>query len=110
MAGQYQVIITEPAEQDLKDILEYIQENTGDQAALNMQQAILKAINDLAQMPTKNSLVRELIGLSEKNYRRAIVKKRYRVIYQIEEADKDVFVIRILHIKRGPDFVRKSVE
>ena len=42
MAGTYAVIITEPAEQDLEEILEYIADEYSVQSASNVQPAISK--------------------------------------------------------------------
>lgn len=107
MAGTYQVIITEPARKDLEEILDYILENDGEQKAADMRLALLEAIYRLAEMPTRHGLVKEVAGRTDVVYRRVIVKKRYQVIYQVEEPGKNVFVIRILHVKRGPGFVKK---
>lgn len=110
MAESYAVIITEPAEQDLEEILKYIAEKSGVQSAENTRDAILDAIDGLAQMPDRHGRVKEVIHREDIVYRRVIVNKKYRVMYKIEEAEKDVYVVRILHVKRGPAFVKKVLK
>lgn len=110
MAGTYQVIITAPAEQDLEDILNYLLEEASYQKAVSAQKAILDAIYSLTEMPTANGFVKELIGYTNNVYRRVIAKKTYKIIYQIEEQQKEVFVIRIMHVKRGPDFIKEALK
>ena len=109
MAESYAVIITEPAEQDLEEILEYISEKGGTQSAENTRDAILDAIDGLANMPDRHGRVKEAISREDIIYRRVIVNKKYRVIYKIEETEMDVYVVRILHVKRGPAFVKEAL-
>ena len=51
MASTYQVIITEPAEKDLEELLEYIIEKSSHQSATKVKRSILDAIGALAKMP-----------------------------------------------------------
>ena len=110
MAESYTVIVTESAEQDLEEILEYIAERSGIQSAENARDAILDAIDDLAKMPDRHGRVKEVIHREDIVYRRVIINKKYRVMYKIEEAEKDVYVVRILHVKRGPAFVKDALK
>ncbi len=109
MAGTYTVVITEPAEKDLEKILEYITEKSSSQSATKMKAAILVAIVALAEMPERHGRVKEVAHRDDIVYRRVIVNKKYQVMYKIEETDQNVFVVRILHVKRGPAFVRKAL-
>ncbi len=111
MAGTYQVIITEPAQKDLENIINYIGEEKGSvQGAENVKTAILKAINTLAKMPDRHGRVKEVAHKEDIVYRRVIVDKKYRIMYKIEEVDDEVYVVRILHVKRGPNFVRNALK
>mgnify|MGYP001794790737 CR=1 FL=1 len=110
MAESYAVTITEPAEKDLEEILEYITEKSGIKSAEKAGDAILNAIDSLAKMPDRYGRVKEVADRENIIYRRVIVNKKYRVIYKIEEVEKDVYVVRILHVKRGPAFVKKALQ
>lgn len=110
MAGTYGITITTPAQKDLKEILLYLALEKGSvQTAQKVRQAILDAIQGLSQMPQRHSLVREVFDKSGVAYRRVIAGKSYRIIYYIDEDASAVFVIRILHVKRSPDFVRNVI-
>ena len=61
-------------------------------------------------MPDRHGRVKEVIHREDIIYRRVIVNKKYRVMYKIDETDHDVYVVRILHVKRGPNFVKKALE
>jgi plasmid stabilization system protein ParE len=108
MAGTYQVVVTPAARQDFADILEYAAEQQSDQRAATVQDEILAAIDRLEEMPTAHAPVRETYELVGEAFRR-IVADKYRIIFTVEEADRQVFVIRIIHIKRGPGFVREAL-
>ena len=104
MAGTYQVIVTPAARHDLAEILEYVAENQSDGRAAKVQDEILEVIDRLAEMPTAHAPVQETYELVGDAFRR-IVADQYRIIFTVEESPQAVFVIRIMHIKHGPDFV-----
>ncbi len=110
MAITYQVIITEPAEKDLEELLEYIVEKSSYQSAAKVKRSILDAIAALAEMPERHGPIKEVEQGKNIIYRRVIINKKYRIMYRIEETDKDVYVVRILHEKRGPDFVKNALK
>jgi len=110
MASTYQVIITEPAEKDLEELLEYIIEKSSHQSATKVKRSILDAIGALAKMPERHAPVKEIQQGKNITYRRVIIKKTYRIMYHIEEIDKAVYVVRILHVKRGPNFVKNALK
>ncbi len=104
MAGTYRVIVTPAARQDLAEILEYVGELQSDGRASKVQDEILEAIDRLAEMPTAHAPVQETYELVGDVFRR-IFADPYRIIFTVEESIQAVFVIRIMHIKRGPGFV-----
>lgn len=108
MAGTFKVEITEPAEKDLENILEYIVSEHSYERAQKVLQKILDAIYRLEKMPMAKGLVREVVGLGQNEYRQ-IVAAKHRIMFTIEEPKKKVFVVRILHVKRGPDFVKDAL-
>jgi toxin ParE1/3/4 len=111
MAGAYQVTISTPAQKDLKEILLYLALEKGSvQSAKKVRQTILDAVQGLSQMPQRHSLVKEVFDKSGIAYRRVIAGKSYRIIYYVDEEASEVFVVRILHVKRSPDFIRNVIE
>ena len=41
--------------------------------------------------------------------RQIVAKKVYRIIYRIEEVAKDVVVVRVIHVKRGKEYVKRAI-
>jgi plasmid stabilization system protein ParE len=108
MAGTFQVIVTPPAQQDLEDIIDYLTECESYDRALEVHDEILEAIEKLDEMPDRHAPLRETYELVGNYYRRALTGK-YKVIFTVEEPANEVYVIHIVHIKRGPNFVTKKL-
>jgi plasmid stabilization system protein ParE len=61
-------------------------------------------------MPSARSPVQEVVNLTKEIiFRQIVAKKRYRIIYQIKEIKKDVVVLRVVHVRRDTDFVKKAL-
>lgn len=104
MAGTFQVIVTPPATQDLEEIIDYLTECESYERALEVRDEILNAIDKLEEMPGRHAPLRETYELVGNYYRRVLTGK-YKVIFTVEEPANEVYVIHIMHIKRGPNFV-----
>ncbi len=111
MAETYQIIVTKGAKKDINDILSYLQKKVSQSEAIDARQKILSAIHTLSNMPSSRSPVQEVAQLTnEIVYRQVIAKEVYRIIYRIKEIQKGVVVIRVMHVKRGPTFIKKALE
>ena len=108
MAATYTVTVTPSAIADLHNALDYIAEHRSQAIAEKVQDEILHAIESLERMPESHPPMRETHDVVGTKYRR-IIAGNYRIIYQMDELSPIVFVIRILHVKRGPDFVRDAL-
>lgn len=104
MAVTFTVEITELAERDLEDALECIAENSSFESAKRSLRKILDAIYSLEKMPMAKGLVQEAVGIGANEYRQ-IVAAKHRIMFTIEEVNQKIFVVRIIHVKRGTDFV-----
>lgn len=96
---KYKVYVSEPAENDLRDIVRYISAQlAAPTSAMNMMNDISQAIENLAEMPQRFPPVTDerlrLLG-----YRKPIVKN-YIVFYTIDEPSMAVDVERILNARR----------
>jgi plasmid stabilization system protein ParE len=108
MAQSYQVILTTAAKKDINNILDYLLEKASYNEAADARQKIIAAINGLTTMPEARSPVRETVKQNKPIiFRQVIAKEVYRIIYRIENTKKNVVIIRVIHIKRGPGFVKK---
>ncbi|MCL2446422.1 MAG: type II toxin-antitoxin system RelE/ParE family toxin [Oscillospiraceae bacterium] len=95
----YKVIFTQPAEEDLSGIVEYITCQFGSPTvAHNMILTIRKQIRSLAYMPSGPKVRNK--RLAAQGYRWLRVKN-YMVFYTIYEQRKTVYIERILHSRRN---------
>ena len=97
--AKYRVYVSEPAEEDLRDIVRYISSQlSAPMTALKMMETIDVALSKLADMPQAYPLVRD-DRLASMGYRRINVKN-YAAFFTINETAKVVDVERILYARR----------
>ncbi len=96
---KYKVVITEPAEEDLRNAILYIANDLKNIiAAKNLLNEVENTINSLSEMPKRFHIVDdELLALQK--IRMAQVKN-YLVFYVVREETKSVTVLRILYARR----------
>jgi len=96
---KYRVDVSDPAEEDIRDILRYISSQlSAPITALKMVDTIESALTKLANMPESHPLVRD-DRLTSMGYRRLEVKN-YTAFFTINEKEKIVDVERILYARR----------
>ena len=96
----YNVLITEPAEEDLHEIGSYIsKELLEPETAKKVIKKIGKGINSLKDMPLRNALIPD-DRLAYKGIRKTMVDN-YIVFYTVTEEDQTVLIIRILYNRRN---------
>lgn len=79
---QFEVLLTEGAEQDLEAIHDYISEFDSVVNANAVLDELMAVVESLSKFPERGSYPKELIGLGFKEYRQTLFKP-YRVIYRI---------------------------
>ena len=109
MVKSYEVVVTSKAEKDLENILLFLVEHVGYQTSEEVNFAIIESIKKLSTRPEKNGLFNTDIFPSRK-YRRVIVKKAWNLIFQIDDEEQEVYVLRVLHVKRGDEFIRTALK
>jgi toxin ParE1/3/4 len=83
------------AEQDLKDIADYIRARNP-QAARDVRDSILHTIGIVADFP-------ELGVRVDEGVRRIVVRRyEYKVYYEVDEAKQEVVVTTVRHPRRQP--------
>lgn len=96
---EYKVDISEPAEEDLRDIIRYISSQLNAPiTAMNMMEIIEDALSKISDMPEHCPIVRDE-RLAAMGYRRLEIKN-YTAFFTINEKDKVVDVERILYARR----------
>lgn len=97
--AKYRVDVSEPAENDLKDIVRYIASQlSAPISALQMMELLEEAMSRLSNMPQRCPLVADE-RLSQMGYRKLPIKN-YVVFFSIDEKNKMVDVERILYGRR----------
>ncbi|MDF2936280.1 MAG: addiction module toxin, RelE/StbE family [Paenibacillaceae bacterium] len=97
--AKYRVDVSEPAENDLRDIVRYIASQlSAPVSALHMMVLLEEAMTDLADMPQRCPFVVDE-RLSQLGYRKLTVKN-YVVFFSIDEKNRVVDIERILYGRR----------
>lgn len=100
MAGksaEFEVLLTQGAEQDLEAIYDYICEFDGVASANYLLDALMDVVENLSRLPERGSYPKELVNLGIKEYRQTYFKP-YRVIYRV--ADNKVIIYLIVDGRR----------
>ncbi|HAG09099.1 MAG TPA: type II toxin-antitoxin system RelE/ParE family toxin [Desulfotomaculum sp.] len=97
---KYKLLIFPSAQQDLQDIVDYVNELSPD-AALKLYDEIVDGIGSLEQMPLRCPLLKSSV-LRAKGYR-VLVVQNYLVFYIVNGTT--VEIRRILHGRRKYEFL-----
>jgi addiction module RelE/StbE family toxin len=96
---KYQVNITQPAEEDLREIADHIsRELLEPHLAEKLIDAIAEEISYLEDMPFRHGLVRDE-RLAAQGFRKLVIDN-YVAFYAVAEKEHTVTIIRILHGRR----------
>lgn len=96
----YKLLIFPSAEQDLQDIVDYVNGLSPD-AAIKLYDEIVKKIGSLAQMPLRRPLIKNP-ALKAKGYR-VLVVNSFLVFFVVRE--NTVEIRRILYSRRQYEFL-----
>lgn len=96
---KYEIIRTDKADDQLREIIFYIAEDSGSvEIALNYLDKIEAAINNLKEFPRSGSVPRYSI-LRKQGYRVLIVE-RHLVFYKVNDNEKKVIIYAIVDGRR----------
>lgn len=96
MADSYKIVLSPKAKRDISQILRYVRSISDLQATVKVHQLLLESFEKIARMPTRSSVFHTV---EENEIRSFEAKKRYRILYAIEEKAQQVAVIRVAHVK-----------
>jgi len=95
----YSIEISEPAENDLRDMIRYISSQlSASMTAMNMIDTIEAALLGLSELPQKCPAVRD-DRLASMGYRKLLIKN-YVAFFTIDEQSQVINVERILYARR----------
>ena len=92
LSGNYGVVLTAGAEQDLEAIFDYIAEFECVASAHRVLEQLLQITDTLSQLPQRGSYPKELLAVGIKEYRQVFFKP-YRVIYRVLENQVVIYLI-----------------
>lgn len=96
----YNILITEPAEQDLQDIVHYISKHLFSPTnALQLLDMIESSVTNLKQLPERHPLIQDE-PLATLGYRKLVVKN-YLIFYFIDDEHNTIYIERIVYARRN---------
>lgn len=96
---KYKIIRTDKADEQLREIIFYIAEDSGSiDIALNYLDKIEKAINSLEEFPMSGSIPR--YSILKKQGFRVLIEERHLVFYKINEDKKKVVIYAVVDGRR----------
>jgi toxin ParE1/3/4 len=99
MRNSHNVIVQDAAQKDLREIWDYIaNESLAPVAAARALDNLYRAIEALKEMPERHTLLSD--EMLRKKCVRSIPVDGYIVFYKVNETDTSVAILRILHEKR----------
>jgi toxin ParE1/3/4 len=88
----FEVVLTEHAEADLRQIYWYVAEHDSRTAADHVLDRQIIASESLAEAPERGSIPKELRGLGVSEYRQVFFKP-YRIIYRVHARQVAIYLI-----------------
>jgi toxin ParE1/3/4 len=104
MKSSYDVIVQEAAQRDLREIWEYLaDESFAPVAAARVLDGLYHTIASLKEMPERHALISD--GILRKKGVRKLPIAGYIVFYKVNNEEKSVAVLRILHGKQDWEYI-----
>lgn len=95
----FNVQLTASAQNDIAETLDFLTERTPAHAS-KWFEGLFEALETLREMPIRQGLIAEASRL--KRPLRALPYAAHRVVYEVDEAQQIVFIVRIYHSSRAP--------
>lgn len=96
MDTKYEVIVTERAKQELREIYDYISKSLMEENTAN--KLIDKIENELLQLETIPEGFSTIENYSKKNFEyRRLPINNYVAIYRVNKKDRKVYIVRIIY-------------
>nr|WP_315430848.1 type II toxin-antitoxin system RelE/ParE family toxin [uncultured Albidiferax sp.] len=92
MTQTYRVELTENAQTDLNELVDFIAQHDAPIKALHVLEQIEGVLTSLQAFPERGAIPKELLALGNREYRETYFKP-YRIIYKVVPATVFVYVI-----------------
>ena len=95
----FNVQLTASAQSDIEETMDFLSERTPAHAS-RWFEGLFEAMETLREMPARQGLIAEAGRL--KRPLRVLPYAAHRVIYEVDDAQQIVFIVRIYHSSRAP--------
>jgi toxin ParE1/3/4 len=103
----YSVFLIESAKRDIDEIVSYIAEQSGSDAALRIVTGLEQCWRNLSTLPHRGNVPKELVTIGRTDYRQ-LHYKPWRIIYRVE--GRRVIVYAVADGRRNmEDFLRRRL-
>lgn len=96
---KYDVVVTNPAQDDLEEILNYISVDlSAPKSAIEMLNKIKSIFENLSINPLMYPLC-NIDNLKAKNYRKAVINN-YLMFYRVDDKNETIYIMRFIYGRR----------
>lgn len=96
---KYDIVVTNPAQDDLEEILNYISVDlSAPKSAIEMLNKIKSIFENLSINPLMYPLC-NIDNLKAKNYRKAVINN-YLMFYRIDDKNETIYIMRFIYGRR----------
>lgn len=96
---KYDIVVTNPAQDDLEEILNYISVDlSASKSAIEMLNKIKSIFENLSINPLMYPLC-NIDNLKAKNYRKAVINN-YLMFYRVDDKNETIYIMRFIYGRR----------
>lgn len=96
---KYDIVVTNPAQDDLEEILNYISVDlSAPKSAIEMLNKIKRIFENLSINPLMYPLC-NIDNLKAKNYRKAVINN-YLMFYRVDDKNETIYIMRFIYGRR----------
>lgn len=96
---KYDIVVTNPAQDDLEEILNYISVDlSAPKSAIEMLNKIKSIFENLSINPLMYPLC-NIDNLKAKNYRKAVINN-YLMFYRVDDKNETIYIMRFIYGRR----------
>ena len=96
---KYDIVVTNPAQDDLEEILNYISVDlSAPKSAIEMLNKIKSIFENLSINPLMYPLC-NIDSLKAKNYRKAVINN-YLMFYRVDDKNETIYIMRFIYGRR----------
>lgn len=108
MGVVYKIVVDPSAQRQIDEFVEDYLEKYSLNAAANLYNKILDAVEKAAKIPTAQPLETRFKSVTDTEYRK-VTAHPYSIVYRVEEVTTSIIIVVVYHVKRGPTFFNEDL-